>query len=282
MAEIYVEDPRPDNEGSLAEVPRLRALADIVRHFAPLTIDQSQGWEATPVGEACWKVVGFHVTWPQVVLAPKVLDAAGNYIPDKLVYWRYTGAPSQLGGDHRPKYFGDEGLFARTKHEGNGAEFVITGDHWVGPDKAGPDSVWVAAEPGGPQYSDAVHGLGMRVNTDHLIVSPIFQHVVKPEAGETEEITPVVEEPPAPIEAETPVERPVSPVTPSTYELVVVVGGQEVGRLPLTQAKVGDTYLAIFREGQELVGRVSFSASGAGSDQLVLREVGIDLAPAIG
>ncbi|MCB0192025.1 MAG: hypothetical protein KDJ65_08785 [Anaerolineae bacterium] len=264
MKHIYIEDIRPDNEGSLAEVPRLRAFMDIVAHFAPLKIDQSQGWDATPVGEACWRVVGFHVTWPQVVLAPKVLDADGNYIPGKRVYWRYTGAPARLGGEHHPKYFGDQGLFAETKHEGNGAEFVINGDHWVAPDSAGPNTVWVAAEPDGPQYSDAVHGLGMRVNTDHLIVSPIFQYMVKREETEADE-------PGVPDEEGNVDETPETPTISSDYELIVVVGGQEVGRIPIQNIAPGDSYVAIVqRENESLLGYLPISPNAVSNDGLVL------------
>ena len=177
---MYVNDPNDiPRHPDIPEVPILKTFEDVVRHFAPLTIDSSQGWDITPKGQHCWRVVGFHVTVGQTVLSPKVLDENGTYIPDKLVYSSYPGAPSQFEGAGKPNYSGGQGFSARTKHEGNGAHFVVIGSSNVAPDTAGPNMVWVAAEDGGPQYSDAVHGLGMRVNTNHLIVSPIFQDVLK-------------------------------------------------------------------------------------------------------
>lgn len=175
----YVIDPLNDPRYPyLAEVPILQTLDDIIAHFCPITVDETRGWAATPSGQPCWKLVGFHVTVGSIVLSPKVLDQDSNYIKDKWVHWRYPGAPKQLAVGGQPAYFA-EGLSAKTKWEGNGAEFVVSGDHNVAPGHSGPDSIWVAVEPEGPQYSDAVHGLGMRVNTNHLIVSPIFQYVVK-------------------------------------------------------------------------------------------------------
>lgn len=85
-----------------------------------------------------------------------------------------------------------------------------------------------------------------------------------------------------PVEEETPVETPVPPVATSGYELIMVVGGQEVGRISLQQAEVGDTYLAIFREGYELVGRLPFSATGTSPNRLVLHDLGIDVGSATG
>lgn len=266
--EIYVEDPRPNNDSSIGLVPHLNTYADILTHFGSLTIDQSQGWDATPIGEGCWKVVGFHVTIPQVVIAPKVLDLAGNYIPDKLVYWHYTGAPTHLTGNHRPKYFGDRGLSGRTKAEGNGAEFVITKEHWMGPGSPGPDSVWVAAEPGGPQYSDVVHGLGMRGGTNHLIVSPIFRHVIK---GTEQDDGPGVIDTNLPItDGGKPIEEPVpddtgSPITGdvTNYELIVIIDGQEVGRIPIQNFAPVGCYVALtHKTDQTLLGYMPLFPGG--------------------
>lgn len=246
MNEIFVDDPRPDDDSSLGPVPRLQTFSDILEHFAPLEIDRRHGWEATPAGEACWKLVGFHVTIGPVVLAPKVLDQNGVYLPDMLVYSHYPGSP-KLPDGAQPRYF-DHGILAWTKHEGNGAHFVLTADHVTGAD-GGPDSVWVSAVPGGPQFSDAVHKLGWHGATNHLIVSPIFRHTVK---------------------------GTMVPPEPHDYYVAVVVGGEEIGRISVSQVEAGETYLALFSEGSQ-VGRVSLVPGVSGNDCLVLRDGDRDL-----
>jgi hypothetical protein len=245
MSEFFVEDARPSNDPSLAHVPRLQTFSDIVTHFAPLEIDQKYGWEATPAGQACWKVVGFHVTVGEAILRPRVLDQDGQYVPDKLIHWRYPGAPPQLAAGGRPSYFA-EGFSVKTKQERIGAEFVLNEDHKVEPGKGGPDSIWVASEANGPEFSDAVHKLGVRL-THNLVVSPIFQYVVK--AGGQEEPTP-----------ETP-----------RYHLAVIVGGVEVGRIPLSQAETSETHLALFHDDTE-VGRIPLDENETGKNYLVLRD----------
>src|SRR5262245_49313665 len=181
MADIYVRDPRPDSDESFRAVNRrLQTLQDIEELVAPIKVDESQGWKVTPVGQACWKLVGFHVTVGRQDLSPLVLDKNGNYLPNKKVYWVYPNAPASHTSPAQPAYF-PRAFRAETKGppDNNGAHFIVTGDHNVAPGHPGPDWIWVMTEPGGPQFSDAVYGLGMRVNTNHLIVSPIFQHVVK-------------------------------------------------------------------------------------------------------
>ena len=245
MSEFFVEDARPANDPSLAHVPRLQTFSDIVTHFAPLEIDQKYGWEATPAGQACWKVVGFHVTVGEAILRPKVLDQDGQYIPDKLIHWRYPGAPPQLATGGHPPYFA-EGFSVKTKQERIGAEFVLNEDHKVEPGKGGPDSIWVASEANGPEFSDAVHKLGVRL-THNLVVSPIFQYVVK--AGGQEEPTPETH----------------------PYHLAVIVGGVEVGRIPLSQAETSETHLALFHDDTE-VGRIPLDQNEMGQNHIVLRD----------
>ena len=245
MSEFFVEDARPENDSSLAHVPRLQTFSDIVTHFAPLEIDQKYGWEATPAGQACWKVVGFQVTVGEAILRPKVLDQGGQYVPDKLIHWRYPGAPPQLAAGGRPSYFA-EGFSVKTKQERIGAEFVLNEDHKVEPGKGGPDSIWVASEANGPEFSDAVHKLGVRL-THNLVVSPIFQYVVK--AGGQEEPTPETHR----------------------YHLAVIVGGVEVGRIPLNQAETSETHLALFHDDTE-VGRIPLDQNATGQNYIVLRD----------
>jgi hypothetical protein len=244
---MFVQDPlneprRPD----LNEVPILTTFEDIVKHFATITIDRSRGWDITPVGKACWKLVGFKVTVGINEIMPIVRKQDQTYLPDKEVNWHFPGVPDSVSHELRPPYFA-RGLSARTKGhpDNNGAHFTVTGDHNVAPGHAGPDSVWVATEPGWPELSDAVHGLGMRVNTNHLIVSPIFQFAVK---GEDE---PGGGGPP--------------PVSVGAY-LEVVVNDQALGRVSLSPAgpdtvpEAGEHTLAIVVGGQE-VGRITFFAA---------------------
>lgn len=201
--EIFVEDPRPEGDESFGAVPkRLQTFQDLIDYVAELEIDLKYGWEAAAAGEAYWKLAGFHVTVGIRVLSPKVIDQDGNYIRYKYVNFSYDGNPNTPKDGGKPPYF-NRGESVKTKWEGNGAEFVIGGEHNVAPQTRGPDSLWVAEEKGsvvllepgayvwkesdsaGPKWSDAVHGLGMRVNTNHLIVSPIFQYTIKDAATNT-------------------------------------------------------------------------------------------------
>ncbi len=248
MSEYFVEDARPTNDPSLADVPRLQTFNDIVTRFAPLEIDQRYGWQATPAGQTCWKVVGFHVTRSEAILRPKVLDQKGQYLPDKLIHWRYPGAPAQLAAGGQPPYFA-EGFSAKTKQEQIGAEFVLNEDHRVKPGEGGPDSIWVASEAAGPQFSDAVHKLGVRL-PHNLVVSPIFQYTVK---GGTQA------EPPPP------------PPQTHEYHLAVVVSGVEVGHIPLSQAQTSQTHLALYH-GDTEVGRIPLAQNVTGQNYIVLRD----------
>jgi hypothetical protein len=230
MSEYFVQDPSTEPRApDIPAVPLLRSLEDIRTHFAPITVDCRQGWDAVPVGERCWKLVGFNVTVGINEIMPIVRDQQGKYQPNQWVNWHYPDIPPQR--DLKPPYFA-KGLAAQTKGppDNNGAHFTVTGHHNVGPGNAGPDSVWVAAEPGGPQFSDAVHGLGMRVNTNHLIVSPIFQDVIK-----------TSDQPHEPNGNDQPGEEPEEPDTSpdSDHYLSIVVDGQELGRIPFSQTGSG-------------------------------------------
>lgn len=191
--EIFVNDPRPEGDESFRAIPkRLQSFNDIVEHFAPLTIDLTHGWAAAAVGETYWKLAGFHVTIGNTVINVKLLDQQQNPIVGKLVNWHFPNVPGQAAS---PPFF-DKAISGKT--EPKGIEFTISGDHWAWPRHLehpdlppdapgnrwieahpGPDSIWVAAEPGWPRFSDAVHGLGMRGGTNHLAINPIFQPAVK-------------------------------------------------------------------------------------------------------
>jgi hypothetical protein len=260
---MFIQDPLTDpRKPDVNEVPILKTFDDIIAHFATISVDRSRGWDVTPVGEACWKLVGFNVTVGTNEIAPLVRKADGSYLPDKEVNWHFPGVPDSASHDLHPPYFA-RGLSARTKGhpDNNGAHFTVTGDHNVAPGGAGPDSVWVAAEPGWPGFSDAVHGLGMRVNTNHLIVSPIFQFVIK---GEDE-----------------PGGGGPSPAAGKAH-LEVVVDGQSQGRISLNPAGpgalpvAGELTLAIVVGGQE-VGHITLGAAASGGNALVLRDGAAEL-----
>jgi hypothetical protein len=53
--EIYVEDPRPNNDSSIGLVPHLNTYADIITHFGSLTIDQSQAGMSPRLAKAVGK-----------------------------------------------------------------------------------------------------------------------------------------------------------------------------------------------------------------------------------
>ncbi len=261
MSEFFIDDSRPGNHPSLADVPRLQTFRDIITRVTPLEVDQRYGWEATPTGQACWRVVGFRVTVGDAVLRPKLIDLEGQYLPDRLVHWRYPGAPPQLAGGGQPPYF-NEGFSARTKQELIGAEFVLNQDHRMTPAEGGPDSVWVATEPPGPEFSDAVHKLGVRL-THNLVVSPIFQIAVKEGLPKEPEPEPQPKPEPEP--------TPEPPPQTSPYHLAVVVKGVEVGRIPVRQTDTSETHLALFFDDTE-VGRIPLDANEAGTDFMALRD----------
>ena len=243
--DLYVQDlPTDIRQPYLGEVPIMQSFEDIQKYYAPIRIDCSQGWDVTPAGEACWRLVGFHVTVGIVVTTVKVLDKNGQYIRKKWVNFHHPGAPANLAGDGPHLYF-ETGLSPETKWEGNGAQQALYGSN-VAPDQAGSFSVWVNIDPGQigpshewitgggsdnapkyPRYSDAVHGIGLRVNTNHLIVNPIFQWVVKPLDGQTEPD----EETDTGEGVETDPDSGES--TPALDYLSIVVAGQEIGRVNL-------------------------------------------------
>lgn len=214
MEEIFVRDLRPPNDGSRGAVPlTLQTVKHIISHFAPIKIDRTHGWEATPAGQACWKLIGFHVTVGPVVINVQVWDETGKPLVGKKVNWHYPYNPQDSAADLHPVVSG--------RTEVKGIEFQISNEHWAWsghlkhPDlpaeapgnewieaKPGPNSIWIEIEPGeirphndssfynwvasgapGPQYSDIVQGLGMRGGTDHMVLNPIFQYTIK--AGDT-------------------------------------------------------------------------------------------------
>jgi hypothetical protein len=248
MSEYFVEDTRPANDPSLAHIPRLQTFTDIVTHFAPLEIDQRHGWQATPAGKACWKVVGFHVAAGEAVLRPKILDQNRQYLPGKLLHWHYPGAPAQLAYGGLPPYF-NAGFSGKTKQEAIGVELVLNENHKVQPGQGGPDSIWVATGGTGPEFSDAVHKLGVRL-PHNLVVSPIFQDTVKSGA---------------------PPEPPSPPPQTHEYYLAVVVGGVEVGRIPLSQAQTSQTHLTLYH-GDVEVGRIPLNQNVTGQNYVALQD----------
>ncbi len=246
--DLYVIDtPSDPRNPELGEVPILHTFEDIIKHFAPIQVDCSQGWDITPPGQACWKVVGFHVTVGDIVIKALVNDREGRYIRKKLVNFRYPTAPAQLAGGGPHLYF-KNGFSIETKWEGNGAQHGTQGSD-VAPGKPGVFSVWVNIDPGqinadhewvmggqdGPKYSDAVHGLGWRGKTNHLIVNPIFQDVVKTESPPPQPPTPSPDPPPSapPPSDDVPDEDEPDVPVPETNNnyLSIVVDGQELGRI---------------------------------------------------
>lgn len=233
MSEYYVKDPVTDlRRPWLEKVPQLHMFEDIIQHFASISVDQTHGWDATPPGEACWKVDGFYVSVGIVEIRPFVLDQDSNYIPNKKVNWYYPGIPQKETFD--PPYF-DKGEAGNTKASPDldGAHFMVSRDHYVGPPNPGPDTVWVAAEEGWPRFSDAVKGLGMRSETDHLIVNPIFKYAVKPAAGETEAKPVAIKEPDK--NPTVKIEKPKTGDATQGKYLSIVVEGQEIGRISFDQ-----------------------------------------------
>lgn len=46
MSDIFVHDPDIEPRRSdIPEIPLMSTFADIVTHFAPITIDRSRGWD---------------------------------------------------------------------------------------------------------------------------------------------------------------------------------------------------------------------------------------------
>jgi hypothetical protein len=252
MSEYLIEDTRPEKDPSLADVPRLKTFKDVITYFGPVEVDQKYGWNVTPAGRACWKLMGFQVTANEPILRPKLFDQQEQYVADKLIHWRYPGAPLQLAAGGQPPYF-KEGFSGRTKPDKSGAEFVLNNDHKIEPGKGGPDSIWVAAAENGPEFSDAVHKLGVRL-LHNVVVSPIFQFSVK--GG--------------------PQEEPPPPVETHDYHLAVVVGGVEVGRIPIIQATTSQTHLALLHQDTE-VGRIPLAQGQTAQNFIELQDNDTDL-----
>ena len=203
------------------------------KHYAPIKIHRNLGWEKTPEGQACWKVVGFHVTVGNAEITPLVWGENDNYLAGKKIYWYYSGAPAPDDAKpaYHPKAF--SGL-TKAPPDNDGAHFTISGEHNVAPDAAGPDWVWVAAGQDGIEYGDAVSGLGLRVNTNHLVVSPIFKRVIKtgdPQDDEEHDDEQPDEQP----QPDRPAPAPQPAPQPGTNTYIsIVINGHEVGRIPFS------------------------------------------------
>jgi hypothetical protein len=178
MAEdIFVQDLRANNDASLGPVPRIETYEELVSIFH-LTVDRSLGWDITPAGELCYKLVGFYLRTGVASYITKVRSASGSPLPNILVFRNWPGA-GQFSTPARPPYF-PNGVGGFTNAEGD-AGSPYGGDSAFG-DNGGPDNIWPAIDPPGlpVQYADCAKKLGWHGATDHLTPNPIFQIVRKP------------------------------------------------------------------------------------------------------
>lgn len=178
--DLKVTDKRPHGHASEAIVPRIMSY-DVLRRYFGVTVDASKGWDATPIGGSCWRVVGFVVEAGVPVFAPKVMDSNQRALPQILVFRHWRDAPT-LDVRPNPFYFGNA-VTMWTKETGAAESPFGHGSRIAGNGSPGPDSFWVAASPAGqgPQYSDCVHGMGWVSGTQYCVANPVFQEMVKPE-----------------------------------------------------------------------------------------------------
>ncbi len=223
MSQIKVTDTRPDGDPSLGVVPRINDFETLQSIFR-IQVDRSLGWDEAPLGQACWKVVGFELRAGPAEYKLKVLKEDGRPFLGIVVYRHRPGA-SQLPGTVRPPYFNQgDGMFTNDFGE------AVFGQASVAGSMGGADTIWVSASPPGqePQFSDAVRNLG-RHNATGLVPNPIFQYVVQDGADLVSD--------------------------DGDYTLSIVAGGQEVGQLVFSQAATGNDYV-VLRKGTAELGRI--------------------------
>jgi hypothetical protein len=175
--EFYVNDIRHEGDPSFNLIPHIETFAELKQHFG-MEIDRKFGWDLTPVGKACWKLVGFEVRTGSSEYIVKVMDHEGRPRPNILVI-RWWPDVDKHNEPIKPQYFGPWWDGGFTNGNGNlGCPFG--GGNVTGP-TGGVDAIWVSASPPGiePQFSDCVYELGWIGGTHYLNAAPHFQYVVK-------------------------------------------------------------------------------------------------------
>lgn len=189
---IYVNDLRDNNDASLSVIPRLKAWEGVQSYFGVSRLEMF-GWEVTPNGQKCWRLVGVHIRTGAAAYIPCVLDERGYTYWHKptetgaLVVRTWPGCPEIKTSDPiRPDYntvldgYAEHHAVAGFTNENGDIGFPYEHGSIGGPD-GGPDVIWVHAVPTGyePQYSDCITGLGWIGGTDHLTVNPVFKLMTK-------------------------------------------------------------------------------------------------------
>lgn len=107
--EIYVNDLRPDNDGSLALVPRIMSYEQLQEVFH-VEVDRSLGWDVAPPGQPVFKLIGFSVrTGPSFF--NRVFTVGGSPLPGVLICAWYPDHDVEPNWHPVPRYespgFGD-------------------------------------------------------------------------------------------------------------------------------------------------------------------------------
>lgn len=174
MADIWVEDLRQDNDGSLGAVPRITTFEQLQQHFG-LEIDTTFGEQLAQDGEWYWALVGFRLQPDTVIYQPEARNADRS--PAQVLMWRrWPGSPVP-NSPPNPPYFSN-GVGGFTDANGTiGWEFT---DSSVTGDDGGPDNIWVNSDPvTAPSStrrvgSDCAKKLGWHGATNHLKPNPVF------------------------------------------------------------------------------------------------------------
>lgn len=208
MPEFFVNDQRPDDDGTLQYYPRITSYEQL-QQYIPIKVTRQYGWDATPAGQMCWKIIGFNVRTAAPIFFPRVLgqNGAPYYNPatntTALVYHTWAGcddfpSPEPLRPDYNPVLAGltDSGfavhhaLYNWSKREEGDADFAFGLGMQYGPGMKGAGAVWVSAFPAhidptvGPQYSDCAYNMGWVGGTNYFTAAPVFQ-MLKKEGGTT-------------------------------------------------------------------------------------------------
>jgi hypothetical protein len=157
---------------------------------------RDQGWEATPPGETCFKIVSFRVRFSDAEYPVKVYDWVGQPYPEVVVF-SWNPAASTFDRNNipiKPYYGGDrrqigDGVFVYDGAKYEAGKTNAEGVHGVpfGPGSVmnpagGIDRIWISASPPGQgaQYSDCAAGLSWVGGTKYLVCYPEFQEIQKP------------------------------------------------------------------------------------------------------
>ena len=194
---LFSLDLRSDEEIAAAPAPFNQKISnwDLAKQLAKFelrtgldSLGRQTGWEYTPNGSACFKLVG--VYWRQGVAAfiPHVLQASGDRYPSILLARHFPGVnqfninnPDQ---DLRPYYGDGSGGYTAGFTGPEGDLGMAYGPGNVMGVNGGVDVIWPVASPPPqePQYCDALSRLGWVGGTDHLNPNPVFQVVYKGDA----------------------------------------------------------------------------------------------------